>query len=172
MGGIGNCIEFSSFCIRRILERSIQCYWIARIVKEGQSSYHILHNFRLRDVAALQDVAIEIADFIARKEELTRSTAHIMIVGFPGNGKSHLLDNLLKNPRRTHYSSTGVSDSIVVVDVEAEDTTHTSAFGIDSTWKRIETRNSFMMQLQNCKTLMATKSSGSQKKNQCHQIFH
>ena len=109
----------------------------------------------------LQGVAIEIADSIARKEEVIRSTAHIMIVGFPGNGKSHLLDNLLKNPRRTHYSSTGVSDSVVVVDVEAEDTTsHTSAFGIDSTWKRIETRNSFMMQLQNCKTLMATKYSG------------
>ena len=115
----------------------------------GKLSNHILQNF------TLQDVATEIADFIARKKEITRSTAHIMIVGFPGNGKSHLLDNLLKNPRRTHYSSTGVSDSVVVVDVEAEDSTsHTSAFGIDSTWKRIETRNSFMMQLQSCKTLM------------------
>ena len=120
----------------------------------GKLSNHILQNF------TLQDVAIEIADFIARKEEITRSTAHIMIVGFPGNGKSHLLDNLLKNPRKTHYSSTGVSDSVVVVDVEAEDSTsHTSAFGIDSTWKKIETKNSFMMQLQNCKTL-ATKYSG------------
>ena len=115
----------------------------------GRLSNHILQNF------TLQDVAIEIADFISRKEEIIRSTAHIMIVGFPGNGKSRLLDNLLKNPRKTHYSSTGVSDSVVVVDVEAEDTTsHTSAFGIDSTWKRIETRNSFMMQLQSCKTLM------------------
>ena len=109
----------------------------------------------------LQGVAIEIADFIARKEEIIRSTAHIMIVGFPGNGKSHLLDNLLKNPRRTHYSSTGVSDSVLVVDVEAENTTsHTSALGIDSTWKQIETRISFMMQVQNCTTLMATKYSG------------
>ena len=125
------------------------------IVGLGQLSNHILQNF------TLQDAAIEIADFISRKEEIIRSTAHIMIVGFPGNGKSHLLDNLLKNPRRTHYSSTGVSDSVVVVDVEAEDTTsHTSAFGIDSTWKQIETRNSFMMQLQNCTTL-ATKSSGT-----------
>ena len=104
-------------------------------------SDHILQNFTSHDV-----LASEIADFIARKEELSRSTAHIMIVGFPGKGKSHLLDNLLKNPRRTHYSSTGVSDSVVVVDVEAEDTTsHTSAFGIDSTWKRIETRNSFIL---------------------------
>ena len=121
----------------------------------GPLSNHILQNF------TSHDEAIEITDFMSRKEEITRSTAHIMIVGFPGNGKSHLLDNLLKNPRRTHYSSTGVSDSVVVVDVEAEDTTsHTSAFGIDSTWKRIETRNSFMMQLQNCKTLTATKYSG------------
>ena len=121
----------------------------------GQLPNHILQKF------TLQDETIEIADFISRNEEITRSTAHIMIVGFPGNGKSHLLDNLLKNPRRTPYSSTGVSDFVVAVDVEAEDTTsHTSAFGIDSTWKRIETRNSFMMQLQNCKTLTATKYSG------------
>ena len=121
----------------------------------GQLSNHLSQNF------TLQDVATEIADFIVRKEEIIRSTAHIMIVGFPGNGKSHLLDNLLGNPRRTHYSSTGVSDSVVVVDVEAEDSTsHTSAFGIDSTWKQIETRNSLMIQVQNCTTLTATKYSG------------
>ena len=131
----------------------------SRFVGLGHLSDHMFQNF------TSQDVAIEIADFIARKEEIIRSTAHIMIVGFPGNGKSHLLDNLLKNPRRRHYSSTGVSDSVVVVDVEAEDTTsHTSAFGIDSTWKRIETRKSFMMQLQNCKTLTATKYSGRSEK--------
>jgi len=61
-----------------------------------------------------------------------------MVVGFPGGGKPHLLENLLMR-RRSRYSSTGIPDSVVVVDVGNEDpTAHTSALGVGSDWNVIE----------------------------------
>ena len=97
----------------------------------------------------------KISRFIKDGKKIKRKTAHIMVIGYPGNGKSHLLDNLLDRRRGT-YSSTGISDSVVVVDVAGKDTTsHTTVTGCGSSW----TVNSFndlaTTQLQQCYKLAA-----------------
>ena len=92
-----------------------------------------------------------IADFVRKKKKIGRKTAHIMIIGYPGNGKSHLLDNLLQQTR-DNYSSTGISDPVVVVDDTCKDTIFPKA-GIDggSSWTKIDSfEDSVMMQLQEC----------------------
>ena len=90
----------------------------------------------------------KIALSIEKKEKIKRKTAHIMIIGFPGNGKSHLLDNLL-HQKRDSYSSTGISDSVVVVDVTGRDTSsHSTVHGKGSSWKKVDSfKNSAMNQL-------------------------
>jgi len=78
----------------------------------------------------------EMAKFIREGKEIKRKTARIMIIGFPGNGKSHLLDNLLEQKRDDYYS-TGISDSVVVVDVSCEDTASTTVVtSSGSSWKK------------------------------------
>jgi len=104
-----------------------------------------------------------VVDFIVNKEKIERNTARVMVVGFPGGGKSHLLDNLLMKKRRSHYSSTGISDSVVVVDVGmADPTMHTSALGVGSDWNEIESHESLMAQVRNCKNLAKSVASLSE----------
>ena len=91
----------------------------------------------------------KIALSIKKKGKIKRKTAHIMMIGFPGSGKSHLLDNLLGQKRRDNCS-TGISDPVVIVDCTGRDTSsHISVFGQGSSWNKVNSfKNSAMNQLQ------------------------
>ena len=102
----------------------------------------------------IEDTKKKIAAFIKTNKVLERKTAHIMIIGYPGNGKSHLLDNLLEQSR-LNYSSTGILDSVVVVDVADKNTSSQNAvIGNGSSWIKIDSvEDSMQMQLHQCDKL-------------------
>ena len=93
----------------------------------------------------------EVVEAISNKEEIKRIIAHIMMIGFPGTGKTSLMDKLLGISRKV-YTSTGVCGSVVVVDVSINDPTSLKAAVVlnfeDSTWQRVECKDSFLIQLQ------------------------
>jgi len=81
-------------------------------------------------------------------KKIGRITAHIMTIGYPGNGKTRLLDNLLDRPRSEDFS-TGVSANVVVADVTGKDRPSLNAAigGRSSSWKMIKPDISFLMQV-------------------------
>ena len=105
----------------------------------------------------------EVVEAISNKEEIERIIAHIMMVGFPGTGKTSLVDRLLGISRKV-YTSTGVCGSVVVVDVSFNDPTSLKAAVVlnfeDSTWQRVECKDSFLIQLQKCTELAHQQSTG------------
>ena len=118
------------------------------------NEYHI----SFTESGSIED-AKKIAGFIGEEKKIKRKTAHIMVIGFPGNGKSRLLDNLLQQDTRDNYSSTDISDSVVVVDVTGKDTTsHNTLIGRGSSWNKISSfEDSMRMQLQQCDELIPDK---------------
>ena len=97
----------------------------------------------------------KIADLIENEKKIVRKTAHIMVIGFPGNGKSRLLDNLLQKETRKNYSSTDISDSVVVIDVTGKDTTsHNTLIGSGLSWNNSSFEGLTMLQLQQCRKLI------------------
>ena len=105
----------------------------------------------------------EVVEAISNKEEIERIIAHIMLIGFPGTGKTSLMDRLLGISRKV-YTSTGVCGSVVVVDVSFNDPTSLKAAVVlnfeDSTWQRVECKDSFLIQLQKCAELAQQQSTG------------
>ena len=79
--------------------------------------------------------------------------ANIILKGLPEAGKTMLLDRLLKKPINKSYSSTGVSDGIVVVDVQPTSTL-TSVTASDSKWKVIDFEISMLTQLEDVKQFL------------------
>ena len=105
----------------------------------------------------------EVVEAISNEEEIERIIAHIMMIGFPGTGKTSLMDKLLGISRKV-YTSTGVCGSVVVVDVSINDPTSLKAAVVlnfeDSTWQRVECKDSFLIQLQKCTELAHQQSTG------------
>ena len=120
-------------------------YLILKTLIQGYSTYAFNFFVSFTESSLIED-SEKIALSIKKKEKIKRKTAHIMIIGFPGSGKSHLLDNLLGQKRRDN-SSTGISDPVVIVDCTDRDTgSHISAFGQGSSWKKV---NSFECSIMN-----------------------
>ena len=109
----------------------------------------LLIHFVFISESTLIEESEKISLFIEKGEEIKRKTAHIMIIGFPGSGKSHLLDNLLHRKRNNHSFSTDISDSVVVVDVTGGDTSsHSTVIGGQGlSWKMIESKDAIMNEL-------------------------
>ena len=64
---------------------------------------------------------------MSSNEEIERNTAHILVVGFPGVGKSSLIHNLLNRSQKPVGSTNVVEGSHVIVDVGTEEPTHSVA---------------------------------------------
>ena len=76
--------------------------------------------------------------------------AQFMFVGPPESGKSSLMDRLLGRPRKNFSLSTGVSSSIIIVDIDEinQTTFYSAATEEDSDiWKEIEHKASFVNQM-------------------------
>ena len=86
---------------------------------------------------------------IAKSGKISRKLAHSIFIGPPGSGKSSLIDRLLKRLRERFSKSTGVCNSVIVVDVdEINPSVFYSATGMDSeTWKEMDYEASIVNQL-------------------------
>ena len=89
----------------------------------------------------------EVAIAIAGNQRITKKMANIILQGLPGSGKTSLLDHLLNRPIRANYSSTGVSENIVIVDISPTSTLSAAHAYDDSTWKATDFVESFISQL-------------------------
>ncbi len=88
---------------------------------------------------------------IFNKQSIRRKIANILLKGFPGSGKTSLLDRLLNKPLRVYYPSTGMCEKIVIVQI-GPSSTHTSAYTCeDNTWKVTDFDESVVSQLDSYK---------------------
>ena len=84
---------------------------------------------------------------VDQNQQIERRMANIILKGLPDAGKTTLLNRLLKKPFRKKYFSTGVSDGIVVVDVQPTSTLTSATTGGNSSWEVIDFDASMYSQL-------------------------
>ena len=91
-----------------------------------------------------------VEEAIAKSGTINRRHAHFMFVGPPGSGKSSLMDRLLGRRRKRFSPSTGVCNSVVIVDIDmttSQSTFHSvTVLDVDN-WKEIECGESFLGQM-------------------------
>ena len=90
-----------------------------------------------------------VEDAIAKSGKINRRLAHSIVIGPPGSGKSSLIDRLLKRSRRMIAKSTGVCNSVIIVDIdEINPSSFHAATGLDTeTWKEVDYEVSIVNQL-------------------------
>ena len=86
---------------------------------------------------------------IAKSGKIDRKLAHSMFIGPTGSGKSSLMDRLLGRQRKKFSASTGVCDTVVIVDITVTNpsTFHPVTILDGDTWEAIECDVSFVRQL-------------------------
>ena len=86
---------------------------------------------------------------IAKSGKIDRKLAHSMFVGPTGSGKSSLVDRLLGRQRKKFSASTGVCDTIVIIDINVTNpsTFHPVTILESDTWEEIECDVSYVRQL-------------------------
>ena len=86
---------------------------------------------------------------VKKNKAISKKLAHSIFVGPPESGKTTLMDNLLLRPKKLFSPSTGVSDPVVVVDLDTDDpSTFHSARVIDaSTWREVDYDTSLAHQM-------------------------
>ena len=81
--------------------------------------------------------------------------ANIILKGLPEAGKSSLLNRLLKRPFQKSYTSTGISDGIIVVDIQPSSTlTSATATSDNSSWEVIDFDASMYSQLKDSRQFL------------------
>ena len=90
-----------------------------------------------------------VEDAIAKNVKINRRLAHSIVIGPPGSGKSSLIDRLLKRLRRMIAKSTGVCNSVIIVDIDEINPCNLyAATGLDTeTWKEVDYEVSIVNQL-------------------------
>ena len=90
---------------------------------------------------------------MSKDEKISRKLAHGILIGPTGAGKSSLMDRLLGKRRRKGFSpSTGVSESVVMIDVDLADPSEFKSVTVmESTgdaWKEVEFDTSLARQME------------------------
>jgi len=80
--------------------------------------------------------------------------ANIILKGLTEAGKSTLLNRLLKKPFHKIHSSTGISDSVVVVDIQPTSTLTSATATDNSSWKVVDFDTSMYSQLEDVKQFL------------------
>ena len=83
---------------------------------------------------------------IAKSGKIDRKLAHSMFVGPTGSGKSSLMDRLLGRQRKKFSASTGVCDTVVIIDINPS-TFHPVTILDGDIWEAIECDVSYVRQL-------------------------
>ena len=91
----------------------------------------------------------DVIEAVDKNQQILRKMANVILKGLPEAGKSTLLNRLLKRPYQKSYSSTGISDGIVVVDIQPTSTlTAATATSDNSSWDVIDFDASMYSQLE------------------------
>ena len=104
----------------------------------------------------------EVIQAVDQNLQIKKKMANIILKGLPEAGKTMLLDRLLKKPINKSYFSTGISDGIVVVDVQPTSTL-TSVTASDCNWKVIDFDMSMLTQLEDVKQFLPSAEEKSIK---------
>ena len=103
---------------------------------------------------------------VDQNRQIQRRMANIILKGLPEAGKSTLLNRVLKKPFQKSYSSTGISDGIVVVDIQPTSTlTSATATSDNSSWEVIDFDASMYSQLEDMKQFLPSSEELSVKGN-------
>ena len=98
------------------------------------------------------DTVKHIEEAVDKNRTISRKLAHGILVGPTGSGKSSLMDRLLGRPRKQFSPSTGVSEPVVVVDIDIDNpsTFHSVTVmdhNTDNTWTELEYDLSLLRQM-------------------------
>ena len=97
----------------------------------------------------------DVIEAVDKNQQIQRKMANVILKGLPEAGKSTLLNRLLKRPFKKSYSSTGISDGIVVVDIQPTSTlTSATATSDNSSWEVIDFDSSMYSQLEDLKQFL------------------
>ena len=108
----------------------------------------------------------DVIEAVDQNRQIQRKMANIILKGLPEAGKSTLLNRLLKRPFRKTSSSTGISDDIVVVDIQPTSTlTSATATSDNSSWEVIDFDASMYSQLEDLKQFLPSSEELSVKGN-------
>ena len=113
---------------------------------------------------------------VDQNQQIQRKMANVILKGLPEAGKSTLLNRLLKRPFKNISSSTGVSDDVVVVDIQPTSTLTSATASDNSSWEVIDFDTSMYSQLEDLKKFMPTTQEESMEDNTCdspgYQIYN
>ena len=108
----------------------------------------------------------DVIEAVDQNQQIRRKMANIILMGLPEAGKSTLLNRLLKRPFQKSYFSTGISDGIVVVDIQPTSTlTSATATSDNSSWEVIDFDSSMYSQLEDLKQFLPSAEEFSVKGN-------
>ena len=97
----------------------------------------------------------DVIEAVDQNRQIQRKMANVILKGLPEAGKSTLLNRLLKKPFQKSYSSSGISDGIVVVDIQPTSTlTSATATSDNSSWEVIDFDTSMFSQLEDSKQFL------------------
>ena len=90
-----------------------------------------------------------VQDAVLKDGKIKRKLAHSMFVGPTGSGKSSLMYRLLKRARKKLSLSTGISDPIIIVDIDVDNpsTFHSITVINPNTWEEVEYDVSLVSQM-------------------------
>ena len=108
----------------------------------------------------------DVIEAVDQNQQIQRKMANIILKGLPEVGKSTLLNRLLKRPFRKSCSSTGISDGVVVVDIQPTSTlTSATATSDNSSWEVIDFDASVYSQLEDSKQFLPSAEEKPIKEN-------
>ena len=108
----------------------------------------------------------DVIEAVDKNQQIERKMANVVLKGLPEAGKSTLLNRLLKRPFKKNYSSTGISDGIVVVDIQPTSTlTSATVTNDNSSWEVIDFDASMYSQLDDSKHFLPSAEDLSVKGN-------
>ena len=102
---------------------------------------------------------------VDQNQQIQRKMANIILKGLPEAGKSTLLNRLLKRPFRKNYSSTGISDGVIVVDIQPTSTLTSATASDNSSWEAIDFDASIYSQLEDSKQFLPSAEEKPIKEN-------
>ena len=90
----------------------------------------------------------EIVSALEKDENIDRKHAQAMFIGPGGSGKSSLMDRMIHR-RRSLYTSTGVANPVVIVDLNVNPSLFYAVSVLDShTWEEVKFDKSLVLQMQ------------------------
>ena len=98
-----------------------------------------------------QATITEIETAMSKDEKISRKLAHGILIGPTGAGKSSLMDRLLGRKRRKGFSSsTGVSESVVMIDVDLANPSEFKSVTVmeSDAWREVEFDTSLARQME------------------------